>query len=79
VPSGVWVRVPPGLPSLMRHKREKEIRPGNGVECTCYDNDDVDHCEKRWYCCDCGREMMHRYGDLLGRCWQCNSDLDAKF
>ena len=63
--------------SILRRIRKREpVRPGNGVECTCADGGDAKTCEKRWYCCDCGREMMHRYGDLLGRCRQCAAALD---
>jgi hypothetical protein len=62
-----------------RRARAAFHKPSTG-ECTCEDGGREEElkCPLRWYCCDCGREMMHRYGDLLGRCWQCNCELDAK-
>ena len=39
-------------------------------ECTCAEQG-PEKCEKYWFCCDCKREMMHRYGDLFGRCESC--------
>ena len=47
------------------------------MPCTCEEKGE-EACERVWWCCDCHREMRHRYGDLLGRCWGCNCELDAK-
>jgi hypothetical protein len=59
-------------------RKHKEVRPDNGIECTCAeDGGDEEKCEKRWYCCDCGREMMHRNGDLFARCRECWWKIEA--
>ena len=66
-------------------RKHKEVKPGNGVECTCYEEDDKDlgvyrdqsKCEKLWYCCDCDKEMMHRYGDLFARCRECWARIES--
>jgi len=84
------VQVPPGLPSFMRineqpafisRKQKKRAKaafhPPSTGECTCFDGSDVNACEFRWYCCDCKREMMHRYGDLYARCSGCWADIET--
>jgi hypothetical protein len=48
------------------------------VECTCEETGE-ENCEKRWYCCDCGREMMHRYGDLFARCRGCSEKIEYNY
>ena len=44
------------------------------IECT-YESalDDEHICLKIWHCCDCGREMRHRLGDIFARCDDCTA------
>ena len=39
--------------------------------CTC-EAGGKEKCSKVWYCCDCGREMRHRFEDLFARCSDCS-------
>lgn len=57
-------------------QRRGTVEPVVEMPCTCEEKGE-EACELVWWCCDCHREMRHRYGDLFARCKECWSEIEA--